>query len=105
MELFYVENTKFITKCPLCMEIVGIKINYDDFTVSVQCKNGHNKDDLSYNDFEDKYIKPSQIYKCKCHYCFKLLSDDSINYKCQKCNQLYCKNCINMHLKETKHIS
>ena len=105
MELFYVENTKFITKCPLCMEIVGIKINYDDFTVSVQCKNGHNKDDLSYNDFEDKYIKPSQIYKCKCHYCFKLLSDDSVNYKCQKCNKLYCPNCINMHLKETKHIS
>ena len=105
MELFYVENTKYITKCPLCMEIVGIKINYDNFSVSVRCKNGHNKDDLSYNDFEEKYIKPSQLYKCKCHYCFKLLNDDIINFKCQKCNKLYCPSCMNIHFNETKHIS
>ena len=84
-------------------EIVGIKINYDNFTLSVQCKNGHNKDELPFNEFEDKYIKPSQIYKCKCHYCFKLLNDDTINFKCLQCNKLLCSNCVNKHFKETKH--
>ena len=103
MELFYVENTKYITKCPECLEIVGIKINYENFTLSVQCKDGHNKDELPFNEFEDKYIKPSQIYKCKCHYCFKLLNDDTINFKCLQCNKLLCSNCVNNHFKETKH--
>ena len=105
MELFYVENTKYITKCPECSEIVGIKINYDNFSVSVQCKKGHSKNELSYNEFEDKYIKPSQLYKSKCNYCVKLLNDDTLNFKCKICNKLYCPNCINNHIKETNHNS
>jgi hypothetical protein len=49
MELFYAENTKYIAKCPECLEIIGIKIYYDNFILSVQCKNGHNKDELPFN--------------------------------------------------------
>ena len=105
MELFYLENTKYIAKCPECSEIVLFKINYENFTVSVECKNGHNKKDLLYNDFEDNYLKPSQLYKCNCNKCFKLIRDDCINYKCNICNKLYCSNCINNHSKETNHNS
>ena len=38
-----------IAKCPECLEIIGIKIKYDNFILSVQCKNGHNKDELPFN--------------------------------------------------------
>ena len=103
MEVFYVENTKYITKCPECSEIVGFKINYENFTVSVECKNNHNKENLSYNDFEDNYIKSSQIYKSNCQSCYKLLNDNNINYKCQICNKLFCSNCINNHINENNH--
>ena len=105
MELFYLENTKYIPKCPECSEIIGFKIDYENFLVSVKCINGHNKDDLLYNDFQDNYVKSSQLYRTNCHQCFKVLNEDGTNFKCQICNKLYCSNCIKKHTKETNHNS
>ena len=105
MELFYVENTKKIPKCPECSEVVGFQINYENFSVSVQCKNGHNKDKIPFSNFENNYIKSSQIYQSKCHNCYKLLNENKNNYKCQVCNKLFCSLCINKHNKEKKHFN
>ena len=105
MELFYVENTKYIAKCPECSEIVKFEINYENFYISVECKNGHNKNNLPYEEFEQNYIKPSQIYTCNCYNCFKLINDENINYKCQNCDKLFCADCINVHMQKTKHNS
>jgi hypothetical protein len=105
MEFFYVKNTKYIPKCPECSEIVGFKINFENFSISIECRNGHNKDKISYTEFQESYIKPSQIYINNCYNCFKSINDENNNYKCNICNKLYCSNCINRHIKESKHNS
>ena len=105
MEFFHIDNTKYIAKCPECSEIIGFRIDFDKFLISVECKNGHNKEKIPYDIFEEKYIKPSQIYWCNCNGCFKLINNESINYKCKTCNKLFCPNCINNHKQETNHNS
>jgi len=105
MELFHIDNTKYIVKCPECSEITGFRIDFEKFMVSVECKNGHNKKNIPYEDFEAKYIKPSQIYWCNCNKCFKLINNENINYQCKTCNKLFCPNCISHHKKETNHKS
>ena len=105
MEFFHIDNTKYIVKCPECSEIAGFKIDFEKFMISVECKNGHNKVNIPYEDFKFKYIKPSQIYWCNCNKCFKSINNESINYKCNSCNKLFCPNCINNHQKETNHSS
>jgi len=105
MELFHIDNTKYIVKCPECSEIAGFKIDFEKFLISVECKKGHNKVNIPYDEFKLKYIKPSQVYWCNCNKCFKLLNNENINYKCKICNKLFCPNCINNHKKETKHSS
>ena len=105
MELFNIDNTKYIAKCPECSEIIGFRIDFEKFMISVECKNGHNKKNIPYDKFEEKYIKPSQIYWCNCNKCFKIINNESINYKCKSCNKLFCPNCINNHKQETNHRS
>ena len=105
MELFYVENTKYIVKCPECSEIIEFKINFENFTISVECKNGHNKDALSFEYFEEQYIKPSHIYRSNCYNCYKELKDENDNSKCKICNKLFCQKCIKLHTQDTKHNS
>ena len=105
MEFFHIDNAKYIVKCPECSEIIGFRINFEKFLISVECKNGHNKENIPYDDFKSKYIKPSQVYWCNCNKCFKLLNNESINYECKSCNKLFCPNCINNHKKETNHRS
>ena len=105
MEFFHIDNTKYIVKCPECYEIAGFKIDFEKFMISVECKNGHNKVNIPYEEFKLKYVKPSQIYWCNCNKCFKLLNNQNINYKCKTCNKLFCPNCINIHKKENNHSS
>ena len=105
MEFFHIDNTKYIVKCPECYEIAGFKIDFEKFMISVECKNGHNKVNIPYEEFKLKYVKPSQIYWCNCNKCFKLLNNENINYKCKTCNKLFCPNCINIHKKENNHSS
>ena len=103
MEIFYLENRKYVARCPKCSEIVRFKINYENFTVSVECKNNHNKEDLSYDNFEENYIKSTHKYYGNCQYCYNLINDNCPNYKCQICNKVFCPNCVNNHIKEKNH--
>ena len=105
MEFFYVENTKYIPKCPECSEIVGFTINYENFSISVKCRNGHNKEKIPCREFQENYIQSSQIYINYCFNCFKAINDENNNYKCNTCNKLYCSNCIDRHMLEAKHNS
>ena len=105
MELFHIDNAKYIVKCPECSEITGFRIDFEKFLISVECKNGHNKVNMPYDDFYKNYIKPSQVYWCNCNKCFKLIHNENTNYKCKTCNKLFCSNCINNHKQETNHNS
>ena len=105
MEQFYLNNSKYIACCPKCKESIKFSINYDDFSFSVECKNGHTQKNVHYKNFEDNYIKESQIYKCKCFNCYKEINDNCLNYKCETCNKLFCRNCIIKHESITNHKS
>ncbi len=105
MEQFYLNNSKYIVACDKCNEIVKFNINYENFTLSVKCKNGHYKKNISFKNFEKIYIKQSQIYKSICFNCFNEINDYCFNYKCEICNKLYCRNCITKHIKKTNHNS
>lgn len=105
MEEFYIKNNRKITICPECSEIINFELNFENFSVSIKCKNGHNKTNISYDDFAKNYIKPSQIYKCKCFNCFNVLYEQLTNYKCNECNKLFCSICIIEHMQKTKHNS
>ena len=105
MEQFYLNNSKYIASCPKCKESIKFNINYDDFSFSVECKNGHIQKNVHFKNFEEIYIQQSQMYKSKCFNCYKEINDNSINYKCEKCNKLFCNNCINKHEKTTNHNS
>ena len=41
MEIFNLENKKYIVVCPECSEILKFKINTENMTVSGECKNNH----------------------------------------------------------------
>ena len=105
METLIVNTSKYTPKCSECGNIIKFKIDYNTFNVSVECKEGHNNELVPFKSFNDKYIKPSFLYKCICSKCFYKLDDNSVNYKCNICNQLFCQNCINYHDKKTKHNS
>ena len=34
MELFHIDNKKYIVKCPECSEIAGFKIDFETFLIS-----------------------------------------------------------------------
>ena len=100
MEFFHIDNTKYIIKCPEYSEITGFRIDFEKFLISVECKNGHNKENITLNDFKTKYIKPTLVCRCNCNKCFKLINNENNNYKCKTCNKLFCANCINNHNKQ-----
>ena len=100
---FNVENSGYIAKCPKCSEIIKFTIDYNNFCINVKCRKGHNKKNISFKNFDNNYIQSTNIYKSNCSRCYNIINDDSINYKCQICNKLYCANCINKHSKEFKH--
>jgi hypothetical protein len=105
MEFFYVENEKYIPKCPECSEIVGFKINFKDLNISIECRNGHNKNKISCTEFKENYIRPSHIYINNCYNCFETINEENNNYKCTICNKLFCSNCIIRHMLQSKHNS
>ena len=105
MDVFSINNEKYITKCPICSDSIKFKIDYDNFCFSVECINGHNKKNISFEKFSENFIRPSQIFKSRCYNCYNNLNDNSINYKCQICNILFCKKCINKHNRKENHDS
>ena len=102
-----INNSSYIPKCLKCGEIIKFKLNYEKLCISVECMKGHNIRYLPIEDFKINYIKKSNIYKCKCFNCFKIINDidNSNDYKCQICNKLFCQICITKHNKKEKHYS
>ena len=94
-----INNSTYIPKCPKCGEIVKIELNDEKLCISTECMQGHNLKYISIEDYKTNYIKKSNIYKCKCFNCFQFINENnnSNNYKCQICNQLFCQNCIKKH--------
>ena len=105
MEIFNVKNTKYLPLCPTCGEIIKFNINYINFTVKVECRNGHKKSNIPFDIFNKTYIKNSNYFKCYCYSCFNTLYDEDLNYICQICNKLFCNKCINIHKQEESHDS
>ena len=53
MEIFHLENKKYIVTCPECSEILKFEINTNDMSVSGECKNGHYIKDKSIEYFKN----------------------------------------------------
>ena len=103
MELIYHKGTKYSTKCPKCYETIKFKINFHKFNISANCKNGHKFEDISFWQFEYKYISKTNFSFIKCNRCFSLINENSNNFICGICKEILCNNCINIHSKDKKH--
>lgn len=81
-----------------CDGILSVKLN-DDFSLDYQCSKNekHKKKKIFYKTFERFYLKEKAIEKCpKCHCDF-----GNDEYKCIKCNEIYCCYCFKLdeHIK------
>ena len=103
MEIFHLENKKYIVVCPECSEILKFKINTENMTVSGECKNNHILRDKTIEYFKNNCIKSSNEINNKCFNCYELLDDNFNNFICLRCNKLFCGNCINKHINNDKH--
>ena len=99
MEIIYSEGLKYSTICPECKNEILFKINTDNFNISGKCKKGHIFT-KSFEDFKDCCLSSKFYYYIKCNRCYSLIDDQINNFICEKCNLIFCNNCINYHLKE-----
>ena len=103
MEIFKLDKTKYIVKCTECFNIIKFKINFDNFKVNVECRNGHNKDNIGFQEFINFYIRNSSYISIYCYNCFNSINDSNNNFICKDCNKLFCKKCINRHMDINRH--
>ena len=69
------------------------KVNFVTFCISKQCPNHHDIKSLSYENFENNYIKPINSDKYNCSKCFQTLNDRENIYKCQNYKKLFFRKC------------
>ena len=103
MEIIYHKGNKYSTKCLTCDEPIKFKINLHKFNISAICKNGHISEDISFWQFEYRFISKTNFSIIKCNRCFSLINENSNNFICGICKNILCNNCINIHSKEKKH--
>ena len=84
--------------CPECNE--NIFINIMDYKINlVNCKQGHNKNNISFEDFEKtQKINISKIICDSCKLTNKGLTHNNEFFKCNTCSQNICPLC-----KKVKH--
>ena len=91
--------------CPKCGEVCKIKFN--NYMVSLyDCKNKHNINNLSFDEYEKSQYK--DISKIICGNCNKNNMYNSYNkefYKCNECNINLCLICKSNHNKKHKIIN
>lgn len=100
---FYIMNDKYIPKCPECFEIIKFQLNFEKCEISIECRNGHNKEGITKEEFYKEYMTKTQLYKNKCSNCFQTLNDEMPNYICQICKKIYCSKCFMQHFQKTSH--
>ena len=103
MEIFHLENKKYVTSCPECSEILKFKIDKKTMSISGECKNGHSVENETIEFFINNCIKSTNEYYNKCYNCYELINDEFNNFICLRCDKLFCKNCINIHKQKEKH--
>ena len=101
MDIIYSEGLKYSTICSKCESEILFKINVDDFNISGKCKKGHFFT-KTFEDFEYCCLYRKLYYYIKCGRCYSLIDDQINNFICEKCNLIFCNNCINKHLTEEK---
>ena len=93
------EEKKILSKyiiCKECKEVASIKI--ENYRINISCRNGHNINNLSINEFENTQI--IDIAKIQCYDCKaknKGNTHDNEFYKCMTCNQNICPLCKMKH--------
>ena len=103
MEVFHLENKKYIVVCPECNEILKFELNINNMSISGECKNGHILKDKSLEYFTKFCIKSSNDYNIKCHNCYEIIKDEGYNFICLRCQHLFCQKCANFHNRNKKH--
>ena len=97
-------NNYIISKniiCPTCKEICEFEFN-NDYTISLlRCKNGHKKENIPLNEFEEcQKINISNIICDKCKANNKGSVMDNKFYRCLDCKINLCPLCQKNHDKE-----
>ena len=103
MEIFHLENKKYIVTCPECSEILKFEINTNDMSVSGECKNGHYIKDKSIEYFKNNCIQSSDQYNNKCYQCHEFINSNLNNFICLRCQKLFCDKCLILHNRKEKH--
>ena len=83
--------------CPKCFE--NIKINIEDYNVFLyDCKNAHEIENISLNEFEE--TQKVDISKIKCNICKETNKNETSNnifYRCNSCQKNLCPICKYSH--------
>ena len=104
MEMSFYKGVKYSTKCPDCYGAIKFTINTNNFNISGECLNNHKLIDMSTMEFQKTCIQKTNSSYVKCNRCYYLIHNQSNNFLCENCNQIFCNNCINIHSKEKQHI-
>ena len=92
----------YTAKCTLCPSLLKFNIDINNFIINGECKNGHIFEDIKPAQMFD-FIKNTYYSKNFCYKCQSKINEDFQNRICLDCNQLFCHNCINQHIKEKSH--
>ena len=83
--------------CPKCFE--NIKINIEDYNIFLyDCKNGHEFDNISLNEFEE--TQKVDISKIICNVCNDTNKNETCNnifFRCNSCQKNLCPICKSSH--------
>ena len=89
--------------CPICKDIA--KIDIIDYKIYIECKNGHNTNNI----FLDKYEETQKIDQSKiiCDSCKENNMSNTYNnefYICTNCNMSLCPLCLDIHKKQEHNV-
>ncbi len=82
--------------CPECEEIYKMKLN--DYKIALECPNGHNKDNLTFEQYEK--MKNNEKLNIICNICNSYKDINEIMFNCLTCNNNICMSCSKNHNKE-----
>ena len=89
--LYYREKSKYTVKCPNCDDLLKFNIDLNNLNIIGQCKKGHYFNDIIFNNFEDAYIKKTDVFKSK--YEELKPGEKETNYTCHKCKKSFICSC------------
>ena len=89
MNEIYWNTKKFSEKCPECCEVTKFRINSYNCTVSGECKNGHNFNNMDISKFKKLCIRQTNFSYIKCNRCFSLVNRELENYICKNCKYFF----------------